>query len=83
MNESEQGYRDGQKYVWEYLLVECIHHLSMEDDPFAQVVHLSQERRETIAVLRRLCVVLGDNDWPDELYIPDILEKHVLPYLED
>lgn len=36
-----------------------------------------RERLELVSVLRRLCAKLGDNDWPDDLYLPDVIEKHL------
>ncbi len=39
------------------------------------IVHLEQVR----ACLRRLCSECGDNDWPDDLHLVDVIEKHLLP----
>jgi hypothetical protein len=36
------------------------------------------ERQLTIEKLRELSEALGCNDWPDELFIPDIIEKHIM-----
>jgi hypothetical protein len=41
------------------------------------------ERKQAIAVLRELCGKFGDNDWPDDLYLSDIIEKHLGDYLEE
>lgn len=38
---------------------------------------LAVERAEAIATLRRLCTEHGDNDWPDNLSLADIIEKHL------
>ncbi len=38
---------------------------------------LIKEREETIAALRRICDEFGDNDWDENLYLPDVLEKHL------
>jgi len=46
-------------------------------DLLARVEHLEQERAEAIQVLRRVCERLGDNDWPDNLHLVDILSKHL------
>lgn len=40
-------------------------------------------RAEFIAALRKVCEDHGDNDWPDELHPADIINKHLLPYLEE
>lgn len=39
------------------------------------------ERQETLAKLRQICSEFGDLDFDDDLYIPDILEKHLYMYL--
>ena len=39
------------------------------------------ERQAAIAALREVCAVFGDNDWPDDLYLADIIEKHLAPHL--
>lgn len=42
------------------------------------------ERREMIKTLRELCEEYGDNDWPDNLHLSDIIEKHLInPLLEE
>jgi hypothetical protein len=35
------------------------------------------ERERTITALRAVCRDIGDNDWPDDLYLPDVIEKHL------
>jgi len=39
------------------------------------------ERRDVINALRQLCADFGDNDWPDNLHLGDVIEKHLAPYL--
>lgn len=39
---------------------------------------LEDERQETLQKLRLICNEFGDNTWPDNLYIPDIIEKFLL-----
>ena len=34
-------------------------------------------------VLRQVCATWGDNDWPDNLYLADIIEKHLWRNLEN
>ena len=36
------------------------------------------ERQEVVAILRRLCAEPGDNDWPDNLHLSDVIEKHLI-----
>lgn len=34
------------------------------------------------SALRRACEDHGDNDWSDDLDLVDVIEKHLVPYLE-
>lgn len=36
------------------------------------------ERADAILTLRRICAEEGDNDWPDDLHLSDIIEKHLV-----
>ena len=35
------------------------------------------EREAAIRVLRCVCSEFGDNDWPDDLHLSDVIEKHL------
>jgi len=39
------------------------------------------EREQAIAVLREVCEEHGDNDWPDNLNLVDIIDKHLYRHL--
>lgn len=39
------------------------------------------EREQTISALRELCAVFGDNDWPEDLNLADVVEKHLGKHL--
>ena len=41
------------------------------------VCALRSERLATINALRSLCEEFGDNDWPDNLHLADVIEKHL------
>jgi hypothetical protein len=41
------------------------------------------ERQETIAALREVCEDFGDNDWPDNLSLSDVIQKHLAPHLHE
>ncbi len=41
------------------------------------------EREDAIITLRILCADFGDNDWPDNLHLTDIIQKHLEPYLHE
>ena len=75
MNEKEeQAYIQGQKALASRLLRTLMSELDPEERTLA---HLQTERQEAIVELRSLCEEFGDNDWPDNLYLSDIIEKHL------
>jgi hypothetical protein len=39
------------------------------------------EREQVVALLRRVCAEHGDNEWPNNLHLRDVLDKHLLRYL--
>lgn len=53
-----------------------------DDDPLKQASDWIAERADVIVKLRELCAAFGDNDWPDELHLGDVLEKHLFPHLD-
>lgn len=77
MNESEERcYMAGEKSAWLNMLKLCIKELGYSFSD-ATVMSLITERDAAIVALRDLCETNGDNDWPDDLYLADIIEKHV------
>jgi hypothetical protein len=47
------------------------------DAPEKLASALMEERLLTVAALRQLCAEFGDNNWPDNLCLPDVIEKHL------
>lgn len=41
------------------------------------------EREQAVATLRVLCAQYGDNDWPDDLHLSDVITKHLERHWED
>jgi hypothetical protein len=37
----------------------------------------STERQDVVRQLREVCGDYGDNDWPDNLHLGDVIEKHL------
>jgi len=76
---TEKAWIAGNKAAW----IRILHTALAEVDDVAVVTRtqLALERSETVAKLREICGDHGDNDWPDTLYLPDVLEKHLIPYL--
>lgn len=76
MNEQEEAaYILGQKSLARELLSLALKELNGED---LTLEGLIAERVDAIATLRRVCRDLGDNDWPDNLHLSDIMEKHLI-----
>ncbi len=74
----EQFYIRGSRMAWRLMLGQCMKHLGYEKKkPAAWVL----EREDAIAQLRDLCESFGNNDWPEELYLADIIEKHLAKHL--
>lgn len=74
----EMNYQRGLRQAWSDMLYECLSHLGVDE---ASLPALALEREQAIAVLRELCQEFGDNDWPDDLALPDIIDKHLGAYL--
>lgn len=76
---SEADYVAGGKAVWRTLLDLAIRGLGSEE----QDKHgWRKERAAAVAALRRICDRHGDNDWPDEAHLGDVLTKHLEDHLE-
>ncbi len=72
----EVSYELGSKQAWTLMLQTCLKHLGY-DSPESQKARWIVERENAIAKLRQLCKDFGDNDWPDDLHLGDIIEKHL------
>lgn len=55
----------------------------IENDAVREALAYRDERERAIVALRDLCKYVGDNDWPDELDLADIIEKHIVNRLAD
>jgi hypothetical protein len=77
----ERGFVAGQRHVYQTLLEECARGLGV-DSPLGRAAHSIVELEETRAALREICERHGDTDWPNDLYLPDVIRKHLAPYLD-
>ena len=81
MNEREEdAYVLGSKAAWRSILGEALRQLGI-DDPEAGKARWATERLDAIAALRGLCDEFGDNDWPDDLHLADVINGHLGDYL--
>lgn len=71
-------YFEGRKDFALEIFSKCINELGEKEKTAEQ---WRKERHFTISALRTLCKEFGDNDWSDDLYLPDIINKHLAPYL--
>ncbi len=84
MNEKEErAYIQGNRAAWSRMLGECLSALRADGIPAEElkaefaVLQLEQAR----AMLRIVCAEHGDNDWPDDLHLADVIEKHLARHL--
>lgn len=81
MNENEEeAYEQESRQVWRTLLALCCKQLGYSDLEVAKV-SWTIEREAAIMVLRSICREYNDNDWPADLNLSDIIDKHVYKHL--
>jgi hypothetical protein len=80
MTESgEQKWLQGNRAAWKRIFDMAASELHKDGELDAAA--LSSERMEAIIALRDICEQHGDNDWPDNLHLADIIEKHLHRHL--
>jgi hypothetical protein len=80
----ERGYIEGRRFSDLARLREILRSiagLGADENLAVKFGQLQVERLETIARLRDICRDHGDNDWPDDLHLADIVEKHLHRHL--
>lgn len=78
--QGESDYRRGQRSAWRRVLHHALQelHYDQESSTVEDRLHrMIAEREDAIATLRRLCDDYGDNDWPDDLHLSDVIDKHL------
>jgi hypothetical protein len=81
-DESERAYIEGSRVAWRKMLRQALMELGRDSEEWNQKRWLL-EREEAISMLRRICERLGDNDWPDDLNLADIIDKHLNRHIPD
>jgi hypothetical protein len=76
----ERGHTDGERAALVGLLGHVLGRLGY-DDIAARQAWWVKERESAIATLRELCRDFGDNDWPEDLHLTDIIGKHLADHL--
>lgn len=77
----EEAEQRGRRRAYLEILRVCQQDLDVRD-PAVQLRKLMEEREQAISSLREICGLIGDNDWPDDLHLYDILEKHLAVHLD-
>lgn len=72
----ERKWSEGYRAAWKGMLAESIRHLRGEGVDLNAAAMLL-EREEALVTLRDVCGQFGDNDWPNNLHLSDIIEKHL------
>ncbi len=80
--DQESAYVRGQRALALRWLRQIIREELGPDAPEASAERWRLEREEAIAKLREICDRHGDNDWPNDLHLADIIDKHLLRHLE-
>ena len=78
---NEASYEEGRRSVWLALLREALGGLHYSHE-LTSVGKMAVERVEAVTALRSVCGAFGDNDWPDNLALADVIEKHLHVHLE-
>jgi hypothetical protein len=79
MNEGD--YNRGSRMTWTLMLQQCLQNLGYKSDEASKASWIL-EREAAIQALRDVCEHHGDNEWPDDLHLADIIEKHLGRHLE-
>jgi hypothetical protein len=82
MSEAEdKAYLAGRRAALVRTMQDCARQLG-DDDPLAKAAACIEERESAVRALRAICAEHGDNDWPDNAYLVDVLEKHLRCWLD-
>lgn len=75
----EQSYEIGRNRAYITIMMDCARALGFDGVEALNVARVCwiKERQAVVDALRDLCESFGDNDWPDELYLSDVIEKHL------
>lgn len=75
-----ESLRISERAVYQRLLRLALEGLGM-DSPEFETARLASERSRLVTTLREICAEFGDNDWPENLDLSDVLEKHLARHL--
>lgn len=69
----------GAKEAYREVMMHCFRRLAGKGD---DLIDFADQRCRAVSMLRQVCEAHGDNDWPDDLDLSDVIEKHLWRHLE-
>lgn len=74
---NEVDYTAGRQSAFSELARQCAVELGV-DTARGRYLLWGSQRAALVVCLRSLCDEYGDNDWPDDLDLRDVVEKHLV-----
>lgn len=74
----EHAFTEGHRAAWRSILARALAELGYDAPREARVIAELESAR---LALRKLCTEHGDNSWPDDLHLADVIEKRLGRYL--
>jgi hypothetical protein len=72
----------GKGKAFKKIIIDCQNALAGLGIKLKTKDEFDQERIDIIDTLRSVCGEIGDNDWDDDLHISDIINKHLVCYID-
>lgn len=81
----EESYEIGRNRAYITVMMNCAKALGFDGIEALNIARVAwiEERQAAITALHDLCENFGDNDWPDELHLGDVIEKHLARHLHN
>ena len=79
----DEAYERGEADVYRRLLSMAIRGMGVDEIPDdadrmrLRIARLEAEMADARVQLRKLCEDFGDTDWPDNLHLGDVIERHL------
>lgn len=81
-DEIDRHYTAGVRAAMRSTLSHCLSEIGV-DDVEAGKARWVIERLKIISALRSVCADFGDNAWPDDADLAEVIEKHLARHLEE